>query len=338
MINMGVIGCGYWGPNLIRNINSSSKTNLKWICDLDELKLNKISKLYPSVNKTNNIDDLLNDSEIDAVAIATPVSTHYPIAKKSLEKHKHVLIEKPISSTSEQAEELITIAEKNNLSLMCDHTYCYSSAVRKIKNIIDSDILGDILYYDSTRINLGLFQKDINVAWDLAPHDLSILFHLFDKKPLSLNATGAIHTVDGIENIAYISLFYPNNLIAHINVNWLSPLKQRKVIITGDKQMLLWDDLNQSEGIKIYDTGIGIEHFPKKDKRKFLISYRHGDINIPQLDSSEPLSEVISEFVNSIEQNRKSLTDGESGFNVLKVLEAVNISLKNNGNEVKLSF
>ena len=338
MINMGVIGCGYWGPNLIRNINSSSKTNLKWVCDLDEVQLNKISSVYTNVKKTNNIDDLLNDPQIDAVAIATPVNTHYSIAKKCLNKHKHVLIEKPISSTSIQAEELISIAEQNNLSLMCDHTYCYSSAIKKIKDIIDTDVLGKILYYDSTRINLGLFQKDINVAWDLAPHDLSILFHLFDQKPLTLNATGAIHSVEGIENISYISLFYPNNFIAHINVNWLSPLKQRKVIITGDKKMLLWDDLNQSESIKIYDTGIGIEHFPETDKRKFLISYRHGDINIPQLDSSEPLCEVINEFVNSIKENRKSLTDGISGFNVLKVLEAVNKSLKNNGNEVKLSF
>ena len=335
---MGVIGCGYWGPNLIRNINSSSKANLKWVCDLDEVKLSKIGSLYPNVKKTNNIDDLLNDPQIDAVAIATPVNTHYPIAKKCLNKYKNVLIEKPISSTSIQAEELISIAEKNNLSLMCDHTYCYSSAIRKIKDIIDDDVIGKVLYYDSTRINLGLFQKDINVAWDLAPHDLSILFYLFDQKPLTLNATGAIHSVEGIENISYISLFYPNNFIAHINVNWLSPLKQRKVIITGDKKMLLWDDLNQSESIKIYDTGIGIEHFPEKDKRKFLISYRHGDTNIPQLDSSEPLGEVINEFVNSINENRKSLTDGISGFNVLKVLEAVNASIKNNGNEVKLSF
>ena len=183
-----------------------------------------------------------------------------------------------------------------------------------------------------------MFQKDINVAWDLAPHDLSILFYLFDQKPLYLNATGAIHSLDGIENISYISLFYPNDMIAHINVNWLSPLKQRKVILTGNKKMLLWDDLNQSESIKIYDSGIGIEHFPEKDKRKFLISYRHGDIFIPQLENSEPLLNVVNEFVASIEEKRKSYTDGESGYQVLKVLEAVNSSIRNNGRPVNLEF
>lgn len=338
-INIGVIGCGYWGPNLIRNINNSSNANLAWVCDLDAKRLDAITQLYPHVKKTTDFNELLNDDQLDAVVIATPVRSHHFIALECLRNGKHVLLEKPIANSAEQAEELIAIAKENNLTLMCDHTYCYSSPVKKIKELIKDNTLGDILYFDSVRINLGLFQEDVNVAWDLAPHDLSILFSIFDEYPLSLSATGACHSGNKIENISYINLYYPNNMIAHIHVNWLSPLKERKIMIAGDKKMLVWDDLNQNEVIKIYDKGIGIEKVSDDaEKRKFMISYRTGDVFSPKLNASEPLSLVIDEYVNSIIENRKPATDGVDGLNVLKVLEAINISMRNNSKEVKLNF
>lgn len=337
-LNVGVIGCGYWGPNLIRNINNSADTYLKWICDLDASKLEKIKKQYPHVDKTIDVRDLLNDADLDAIVIATPVHSHYSVAIECLKHGKHVLIEKPIASSSEEAKELIELSERNNLSLMIDHTYCYSSSVKKIKELINENVLGDILYYDSVRINLGLFQQDINVAWDLAVHDLAILFSIFKEMPLSLSATGSSHAGNGIENISYINVYYPNSMIAHIHVNWLSPLKERKVMIAGNKKMLVWDDLNPAESIKIYDTGIGIKMTTEDEKRKFMISYRTGDIFIPKIDSSEPLSLVIQEFVDSILEKRSPVTSGTDGLNVLRILEAINLSMKNNGKEIKLNF
>jgi predicted dehydrogenase len=338
IINIGVIGCGYWGPNLIRNINNSNSANLVWVCDLNSDRLDAITKQYPHVKKTSDFNELLSDDQLDAVVIATPVHSHHFIALECLRYGKHVLLEKPIANSAEEAEELIAIAKENSLTLMCDHTYCYSSPVKKIRELIKNNTLGDILYFDSVRINLGLFQQDINVAWDLAPHDLSILFSIFDEYPLSLSATGACHSGNKIENISYINLYYPNNMIAHLHVNWLSPLKERKIMIAGDKKMLVWDDLNQNEVIKIYDTGIGVEKVSDAEKRKFMISYRYGDIFIPKLNSSEPLSLVVDEFVNSITENRRPATDGVDGLNVLKVLEAINFSMKNNSQEVILNF
>ena len=338
MINVGVIGCGYWGPNLIRNFNSCSKVNLKWVCDLDKDRLSKIINQYPHVNHTIDYNELLKDESLDAIAIATPVNTHFNLAKSALENNKHVLLEKPIASNSKEAIELIQIANNKKLSLMCDHTYCYSNHVKKIKELIDNKTLGKILYFDSVRINLGLFQQDINVAWDLAPHDLSILFYIFNDDPISLTATGTSHAGNNIENLSYINLYYPNNMIAHIHVNWLSPLKERKIMIAGDKKMLVWDDLNPSESIKVYDTGIGVKEISKDEKRKFMISYRTGDVYIPKIEHSEPLANVVNEFSDSILGKKISKTDGKAGLKVLKVLEAINYSMQNNSKIVNLDF
>jgi len=337
MINVGVIGCGYWGPNLIRNFVACPRTNVVWACDLNNERLAKILTPYPNIRRTIDVNDVLSDNSVHAVAIATPVNTHYPLAKASLESGKHVLVEKPLASSVAQGEKLIEIAKKNNLQLMCDHTYCYTGAVRKIKEIVDSGSLGDVLYYDSVRINLGLFQQDVNVIWDLAPHDLSILDFLIDHKPVLVSAHGVSHAGNHIENIAYISMTYQNSFISHFHVNWLSPVKIRTTIIGGSEKMLVWNDLDNAEKIKVYDSGIKVKKDEVDMREKLLISYRSGDVYAPRVDPTEALSLMVKEFADCVQNNCPSLTDGEAGLRVLRILAAAERSIKADGASVMIS-
>jgi predicted dehydrogenase len=338
MARIGVIGCGYWGPNLIRNFVTCPETELVWACDLDEERLEKVLRPYPGVRKTTDLKDILTDDGIDAIAIATPVHSHFPIAKACLESGKHVLIEKPLASSVAQGEELVNLAEKNNLRLMCDHTFCYTGAVRKIQEIVKSGVLGELHYFDSVRVNLGLFQQDVNVVWDLAPHDLSIVDFVVDEKPVLVSAHGVSHAGNDIENIAYISLSYQNSFIAHFHVNWLSPVKVRNTMIAGSEKMLVWNDLDQAEKIKIYDKGIEVKQGEREQKERLLVSYRSGDMYAPRIDQVEALSLMVKEFADCIQENRPALTDGDSGLRVLRILDAANRSIKADGANVRIDY
>ena len=336
MINVGVIGCGYWGPNLIRNFMACPSTELVWVCDISEHRLETVTKLYPGISKTKDINDILNDEQVDSVAIATPVHTHFSIAKACLETDKHVLLEKPLTSNIKEGEELVRIAKDRGLQLMCDHTFCYTDTVRKMKEIVDSGTLGEVLYFDSVRINLGLFQKDINVLWDLAPHDLSILDFLIEEKPISVSAHGVCHAGNGLENIAYVSLRYANNFIAHFHLNWLSPVKIRKTIIGGSDKMLVWNDLEPAEKIKVYDKGIILKQDKQEERRRLFISYRSGDMYAPRIEHTEALSLMVREFAACIEEGRPAITDGNAGLRVIRILEAAERSIKADGANVRI--
>lgn len=338
MIKVGVIGCGYWGPNLIRNFVVCPETKLIWVCDLDEKRLKKVANPYPGLRQTTDFKDMLADDKVEAVAIATPVNTHFSIAKACLESGKHLLLEKPLASSVAQGEKLIEVAKKNKLQIMCDHTFCYTAAVRKIKEIIQSGSLGELLYFDSVRVNLGLFQQDVNVVWDLAPHDLSIVDFVVDEKPVLISAHGVSHAGNGIENIAYISLGYRNRFIAHFHVNWLSPVKIRMTMIAGSEKMLVWNDLDPAEKIKIYDKGIDVKQDEREQKEQLLISYRSGDMYAPQIDLTEALSLVAKEFADCIREGRPALTDGESGLRVLRILDAAERSIKADGANVRIDY
>jgi len=338
MIKVGVIGCGYWGPNLIRNFVSCPDTELIWACDLDEKRLQRVLSPYPGVRGTPELEVILGDDRVDGIAIATPVYTHFPIAKACLDSGKHVLIEKPLASSVSQGDELINLAEKNNLQVMSDHTFCYTGTVRKIEETLQSGILGDLLYFDSVRVNLGLFQQDINVVWDLAPHDLSIVDFLINEKPISVSAHGVCHAGNGLENIAYVSLSYSNSFISHFHLSWLSPVKIRMTIICGAKKMLVWNDMDPAEKIKIYEKGIEIHKDDQEDKRQLLVSYRSGDMYAPRIDQTEALSLVVKEFADCIQEDRPALTDGETGLRVLRVLDAAERSIKADGANVRIDY
>nr|MBN2277702.1 Gfo/Idh/MocA family oxidoreductase [candidate division Zixibacteria bacterium] len=336
MINIGVIGCGYWGPNLVRNFNSLKNARVFGVADKREKRLEYISRLYPNIELiTSKADDILHHPEIDAIIIATPVSSHFTLAMEALENGKHLLVEKPMTSTLEQAEVLIETAEKKNLTLMVDHTFIYTGAVRKIKEIIANDELGEIYYFDSVRVNLGLFQNDINVIWDLAPHDVSIMDHLINKKPRTISATGMAHFDTGIENIAYISVMYDAGLMGHIHVNWLAPVKVRKTLICGSRKMIVYDDVEPSEKVKVYNKGI--DYIKRREEAyDLLVQYRTGDMLAPRLELTEALNLVAGEFIDSIENDRRPLTDGQAGYRVVKILEAAGRSLKQGGKVVDL--
>jgi predicted dehydrogenase len=338
MSYVAVIGCGYWGPNLIRNFVACPQTELIWACDLDRDRLQQVLKPYPSVRPTTDFEDVLADDQVDGVAIATPVHTHFPIAKACLENGKHVLIEKPLASSVAEGEELLFLAKKKNLQVMCDHTFCFTGAVRKIKEIVESGMLGSLLYFDSVRVNLGLFQQDVNVVWDLAPHDLSIVDFIIDDKPVLVSAHGISHAGNRIENIAYISLSYQNHFIAHFHVNWLSPVKIRMTMIAGSEKMLVWNDLDQAEKIKIYDKGIEVKQGEREQKERLLVSYRSGDMYAPRIDQTEALSLVVREFADSIKNGRPPLTDGEAGLRILRILEAAERSIKADGANVRIVY
>lgn len=333
-LKISVIGLGYWGPNLVRNISSSDVSILSSICDLNEEQLNKVGAQYPSAKKTSNIDDILN-SDVDAVAIATPVNTHYKLAKMCLEAGKHVLLEKPMTRTIQESEELLALASSKGLTLMVDHTFNYTSAVTKIKEVVSKTEIGDLLYWDSVRVNLGLFQHDVNVIWDLAPHDLSIIDYVVGKEPVSVNAKGIAHYDSGIEDIAYLTLNYDDSFIAHFHFNWLSPVKVRQTLIGGKNKMIVYDDMESSEKIKIYDKGVDLSK-SKEGLYNSLVQYRLGDMYCPQLPNSEALSLEIKHFYDVVRNGTTPISGGDSGLRVVKILEAAQKSIDNNGGEVSL--
>lgn len=336
-MNVAVIGCGYWGRHIIRNFNTSNSWNVLFVCDIKQENLDNIKQNYPNIEITTDYDLILNSPEIDAIIIATPVFTHYELAKKALLARKHTWVEKPLTSTSAQAEELIELAKKNSVLLHVDHTFIYTSAVRKIKEIIDSGDLGDVLYFDSVRINLGLFQHDINVIWDLAPHDFSILQYCINKKPTAVNATGKSLFKYGsadIESIAYVTVHFEDDTLAHFHVNWTSPVKIRQIIIGGTKKMLVYDDMEQIAKLKIYDSGVTIKS--NEDIYNALIQYRTGDMHSPAIANIEALQYECEHFYESISSNTPTLTPGESGLYVVKILEAANQSLAENGKLIEL--
>ncbi len=333
-VNIGVIGYGYWGPNIVRNFFATSGCTVKMVADGRPDRLNQLAKVFPSIEGVKDAEDIIASNKIDAVVIATPVYTHFALAKRALLQGKHVLIEKPMTSSVEEADELIDLATRKGLTIMADHTFLYTGAVGKMKEIIENSEIGTPSYFDSSRINLGLFQPDINVLWDLAPHDISILTYLIPEVPHSINATGISHTRNNIENIAYLTVNYTSSLIAHFTCSWSSPVKVRQTLIGGDKKMILYNDLEPSEKVKVYDTGY--DHKTEEDKTRIMVDYRTGDVYIPKLSTREALAGVASDFVQSIVQNKQPLSNAILGRSVVQILEASQISIKNNGKEVKI--
>jgi predicted dehydrogenase len=330
---IGVIGCGYWGPNLLRNFAENEAAQLRWICDTDVSRLNAMGRRYPAARTTTDYQKLIADGDLDAVAVATPVGTHYQIAREALRSGKHVLVEKPLTSTARHAEDLIELAEQNRCALMVDHTFVYTGAVRKIKEVLATGDLGDLLYFDSVRINLGLFQRDINVLWDLAPHDLSIMDYLIERQPIGVSALGSCHIEPGIENIAYLVMKFSDDFIAHFHFNWLAPVKIRRTLIAGARKMILYDDIEPTEKVRVYDKGVDTNRVGDREADYLkLISYRTGDVWAPKLDATEALRYVVAEFLESIRGQRKPLTDGEAGLRVVRILEAAQQSIKESGN------
>lgn len=339
MLNVGVIGYGYWGPNVARNFHASAGVKLTAVSDVSEKRLGLAQTHYPFVTGMKDPRDLIRSKDVDAVAIVTPVFAHYEMAKEALLAGKHIFVEKPFTSTSAQARELIDLAAKKNLKIMVDHTFLFTGAVRKIKQVIDSGELGRLLFYDSVRVNLGLFQHDVNVIWDLAPHDLSIMAHVIDKKPVALSAHGSVHFEGKYEDIAYVSIeFEDNGFIAHFHVNWLSPVKIRKTLISGDKKMLVWDDLDADEKVKIYDRGVDVKsnNGSKNGIHNLLVSYRSGDVYIPKLEGVEALKAEAQYFVDCIEKNEEPFNNGQAGLQVVRLLEAADQSIKNGGKRITL--
>lgn len=333
-INLGIIGYGYWGPNLARNFFAANDCTLKAVADARPDRLAALAKIFPSVKGVKDADDIINDTEIDAVVVATSVLSHFPLAKKALMAGKHVLIEKPMTASVAEADELIELAAKRGLTLMVDHTFLYTGAVAKMKELIDNKVIGTPQYFDSSRINLGLFQPDVNVIWDLAPHDLSILTYLVKETPASINATGISHTKNNIENIAYMTVNYDSDFIAHFNVSWTSPVKVRQTLIGGDVKMIVYNDLEPSEKIRVYDTGFN--HKTEEYENKIMVDYRTGDVYIPKLGTQEALLGVANDFVQSIINKREPRANGCLGRQVVKILEASQESIKNNGKEVSI--
>jgi predicted dehydrogenase len=333
-INIGVIGYGYWGPNIVRNFFATPDCIIKMVADGRDERLNLLARTFPSITGVKDGADVINNKDIDAIVIATPVYTHFELAKRALLQGKHVLIEKPMTSSVEEADELINIATRKNLTLMADHTFLYTGAVEKMKEIIQTEVIGTPLYFDSSRINLGLFQPDINVLWDLAPHDISILTYLITEVPESINATGISHTRNKIENIAYLTVNYNSNFIAHFNCSWSSPVKVRQTLIGGDKKMILYNDLEPSEKVRVYDTGYN--HKTEEDKTRIMVDYRTGDVYIPKLSSREALAGVAADFIQSIIQKKLPLSNALLGRSVVRILEASQESIKHFGKEVKI--
>jgi predicted dehydrogenase len=335
VINIGVIGCGYWGPNLVRNFSEVQGARVKSVSDFKLELLTKMQARYPTIQITTDCQDIFNDPDIDAVAIATPVSTHYDLALAALKAGKHVMVEKPMTATTEQSLRLIDEAERRNLVLMVDHTFVYTGAVRKMQELVFNNRLGNIYYYDSVRVNLGLFQHDVNVLWDLAVHDLSIMDYVLPSKPYAVSATGISHITGGPENIAYLTLFFENNLIAHLHVNWLAPVKVRRTLIGGSQKMIVFDDLDPSEKVKVYDKGITVNNSTESDYQR-LIGYRAGDMWAPHLEVTEALRTEALHFIRCIQHGDRPITDGSSGLRVVRILEAATQSMKQRGQLVQL--
>lgn len=337
MIRIGVIGYGYWGPNLVRNCFEAQGSTVACVSDLRADRLAVLNNRYPTIRTTQDVVELIEDPSIDAVAIATPVSTHYELALSALQQGKHVLVEKPLASNTDQVQRLIDLAQKRNLVLMVDHTFVYAGAVRKIRELVNSRTLGDIYYYDSVRVNLGLFQHDVNVLWDLAVHDLSIMDYVLPFRPCAVSATGLSHIPGGSENIAYLTLFFEGNLIAHIHANWLAPVKLRRTLIGASRKMIVYDDLDQAEKVKIYDKGITLSNQQNPEKLyQMLVGYRTGDMLAPQIDGTEALRREIDHFLRCIEERKEPETGGIAGLRVVEILQAASQSMRERGRPVEL--
>ena len=335
-IRVAQIGCGYWGQNLIRNFWEVEGAEVIVACDPDEKALARMRRRYPTVTLTAHYEDVLSNPAVDAVILATPVSTHHDFAKRALLAGKHVLVEKPIATSSVHVIDLIETAAKQDKVLMVDHTFLYTSAVRRMKSLIDVGELGEILYFDSVRINLGLVQSDTNVLWDLGPHDFSIMDYLLGQEPVSVTATGVKHLRTPYENIAYVTARFDSNVIAHFHLNWLAPVKVRRTLVGGSQKMLVYDDMENSEKIKIYDRGVSQNHDPA-NRERLLTSYRNGDSLAPNLDTTEAMRLMAKEFIASIIEKRAPLSDGYSGLRVVRLLEAAQHSIQQDGREVLLS-
>jgi predicted dehydrogenase len=329
VLNVGVIGYGYWGPNVVRNFYNNPNATVVSVCDLSVKSLQRVQRLYPSMETTTDPADILNNPEVDAVAIVTPISQHFPLAKRALENGKHVFVEKPFTRHHSEAEQLIELADRKNLRIMVDHTFLFNGAVRKIRELIDNDTLGNLYYYDSTRVNLGLFQNDANVVWDLAPHDLSIIDHLISGEPEAIVATGERH-VNGVEDMAFITMYFPDKVIAHLNLNWLSPVKVRTTLIGGEKKMLVWNDLEADEKIKVYDKGVDRPNGGAAGY-DLRVSYRAGDVWVPRLEQVEALTLEVQYFVECILGGQNPFNDGRAGLRVVQMLETIDQSLAQNG-------
>jgi predicted dehydrogenase len=334
-IKIGIVGCGYWGPNLIRNFSSCPQTEVVAVCDASPARLEAIGRNFPHLSRVGSLDELL-DLGLDAAAIATPVSTHYPLAERCLNAGLHVLVEKPLASTVSEARALLDLAARLRRVLMVDHTYLFSNAVRRIKAIVHAGELGDLYYVDSVRINLGLFQSDINVVWDLAPHDLSIVDHVLGREPRSISAWGCAHADPEMEDMAYVNVDYDDRLLANFHVNWLSPVKIRQMIFAGSRKSLIFNELNTTEPIKVYDRGIDLGAGPD-ERRKLLVNYRSGDVWSPHIEPGEPLQEVVRHFAECIREEKPPLSDGVLGLRVVRLLEAATRSLRAQGGRVVLS-
>lgn len=332
-MKVGVIGLGYWGPNLVRNFLAHKDVKKVVACDISENRLQLIKEKFPAAELTTDCQGVIN-SDTDIIVISTPVDTHYKLAKKALESGKHIWVEKPFTSTSNEAEELIEIADKRNLKIFVDHTFIYNGAVIKIKELIDKNELGNIIYFDSERINLGLFQRDVNVVWDLAPHDLSIMTYLLTKHKAKALAANGIANFKGKENLAHICIYFEDNCFAHFHVNWVSPVKIRRIIVGGDKKMLVYDDMENFEKIKVYDSGV--EFKSTESIHEALVQYRIGDMFSPKVNQTEALGLGTQEFISAIQENRQPLTNGKDGLAVIKLLQAADLSLNNKGQIVEL--
>ena len=337
MVRIGVIGYGYWGPNLVRNCVEAESATVECVCDLRAERLAILNNRYPRIRTTQDARELIEDPSIDAIAIATPVSTHYELASRALREGKHVLVEKPLAASTDEVQHLIDLAQKHKRVLMVDHTFVYTGAVRKIRELVAAGNLGEIYYYDSVRVNLGLFQHDVNVLWDLAVHDLSIMDYVLPFRPCSVSATGLSHVPGRTENIAYLTLFFPGSQIAHIHANWLAPVKLRRTLIGASRKMIVYDDLDQSEKIKVYDKGITLNNHQDPEKLyQLLVGYRTGDMLAPQVDTTEALRREIDHFVHCIEQQEEPTTGGAAGLRVVEILQAASQSMAQRGRPVDL--
>lgn len=328
MLKFGVIGYGYWGPNIVRNLRGLDGCQVVGICDQSPAAQKRIQSAHPGVPVYSDYRELVSATDVDAIAVITPVWTHYEVAKAALENGKHVFVEKPFTSNAAQAEELINLGVQKNLQIMVDHTFLFTGAVRKIRKLLADDTLGKLYYYDSTRVNLGLFQHDCNVIWDLAPHDLSIMNHLLQKDAEAVSATGQAH-LNSHEDIAFITAYFPDKMIAHVNVNWISPVKVRTTLIGGEKKMLVWNDLEADEKLKIYDKGVDVKS--QEGVYNLLVSYRSGDMWAPQVEQVEALRLELGYFVECIQKNQRPFNDGCAGLKVVRMLEAASKSLAKRG-------
>lgn len=334
MINIAIVGYGYWGKNLVRNFSLLDNCRVALVIESDETRRKSCQKLHPNIPVSASIDEALNNPDIQAVVIATPVDSHFPLSKKVLEANKHVLVEKPLTGDAASARELVALARQKGLTLMVDHTFLYTGAVMYLKKLVDSGALGNIYYIDSTRINLGLFQHDVNVLWDLAPHDISICNYLIGKKPVSVQATGISHTFNNIENIAYLTLKFEDQTIAHFNCSWISPVKVRMMLIGGDKKMAVFNDMEPTEKVKVYDTGFEVKS--DEEMNRIVADYRVGDIHVPKLSGHEALGAMAKDFIASVSAGTRPVSSAELGLTVVEILDAAQRSIRENGKEMPL--